>query len=613
MKKNIIKIIFSFVLFIISFLIKFDYELINIILYVISYLLVGLEILKKALKNILKGKVFDENFLMAVATIGAFFIKELPEAVAVMLFYQIGELFQKLAVNKSKKSIANLMDIRPDYANIYDDGNIKKIDPNMVKKDDIIVVKPGEKIPLDGIVIEGASSLDTSSLTGETMLKEVKVNDEVLSGCINLNGLIKIKVTKEFSESTVSKILDLVENASSRKAKSENFISKFAKYYTPIVVLVAVLIALIPPIILDSNFNIWIYRALSFLVVSCPCALVISVPLSFFSAIGKASKMGVLIKGSSYLENLSKVDTIVFDKTGTLTKGVFKVQKINALDISKYELLKIVAHAEYYSTHPVALAIKSMYDDVIYEDKIKNIEEIPGCGIKGLIDNQQVLIGNEKLMHDNNIEFDKCNDIGTILYVALDRKYKGYILIADEVKEDAEEVIKKLKRNNIKNIVMLTGDRKSVADNIASILNIDKVYSDLLPQDKVEIFEELLNNKKGNSKIAFVGDGINDAPVLSLADIGISMGGSGSDSAIEASDIVLMTDEVKKILDVIKLSHKTMNIVKENIIFAITVKVLILILSALGVSSMWQAVFADVGVSLVAVLNALRLLYIKKL
>ncbi len=612
MKKKEIKIVISLTLFLIAIIFKFNNIWINNILYILSYLLVGLEILRKALRNILRGKVFDENFLMSVATLGAFCIGELPEAVAVMLFYQVGEFFQNYAVNKSRKSIASLMDIRPDYANLYIDENLKKVNPEEVKVDDIIVVKPGEKVPLDGIVIEGSSSLDTKALTGETIPKDVKASDEVLSGCINLNGLLKVKVTKEFGKSTVSKILNLVENASSKKSKSENFITKFAKYYTPIVVIIALIIAVAVPLITKGSFSTWIYRALSFLVVSCPCALVISIPLSFFGGIGGASKMGILIKGSNYLEALSKVDTIVFDKTGTLTKGVFAVQKIEPVDISKEELLKYAALAENYSSHPIAVAVKTTYNEQVDEKKIKNVEELPGYGVKAEINKHTVLVGNEKLLEENNIKFEKCYDIGTILYIAIDNKYRGYILIADEIKDDAKEALEDLRKNNIKKTIMLTGDRKSVGLSVAETLKIDEAYTDLLPQDKVDKVEKLLNNKKENSKIAFVGDGINDAPVLALADIGFAMGALGADSAIEAADIVIMTDELKKIVSAIKLSHKTMKIVKENIIFAILVKVAVLVLSALGISTMWEAVFADVGVTVIAVLNALRVLKVDK-
>ena len=612
MKKKGIKIIVSLLLFVVSIIIEFNNVWINNILFILSYLLVGFEILKKAFRNILRGKVFDENFLMSVATLGAFGIGELPEAVAVMLFYLVGEFFQSYAVKKSRKSISALMDIRPDYANLDVDGELKRVNPDEVKINDVIIVKPGEKIPLDGSVIEGNSSLDTKALTGETVPRDIKVGDEVLSGCINLNGLIKINVTKEFGESTVSKVLNLVENASSKKSKSENFITKFAKYYTPTVVIIAVGIAVCVPLITGDSFSTWIYRALSFLVVSCPCALVISIPLSFFGGIGGASKMGILIKGSNYLEALSKVDTIVFDKTGTLTKGVFAVQKIEPVDITKEELLKFAALAENYSSHPIAVAIKTTYDKKVDESKIKNVEELSGYGVRAEINKHKVLVGNEKLMNENNIKFEKCYDVGTILNVAVDGKYKGYILIADQIKEDAKQTITELKQNNIKKTVMLTGDRKSVGLSVAEELKIDETHTDLLPQDKVAKVEELLKDRKEGSKVAFVGDGINDAPVLALADIGIAMGGLGADSAIEAADIVIMTDEPRKIVNAIKLSHKTMIIVKENIIFAIAVKVAVLILAALGVSTMWEAVFADVGVSVIAILNALRVLRVNK-
>ena len=602
---NIIKILISFILFLIAILFKFNNPLINDVLYIISYILVGFEILEKALKNILKGKIFDENFLMAVATIGALLIGELSEAVAVMLFYQIGEFFQDYAVNKSRKSISSLMDIRPDYANVYNDGKLKKVKPDKVRVNDIIYVKPGEKIALDGIVIEGNSSIDTKAITGEFVPRKVKVDDEVISGCISLDGLLKIKVTKEFKQSTVSKILELVENASNKKSKSENFITKFAKYYTPIVVIIAIMIAVFIPLIINDNIHTWIYRALSFLVVSCPCALVISIPLSFFGGIGAASKMGILIKGSNYLESLSKVDTIVFDKTGTLTKGVFKVQKIKPVDIKKEELLKLAVHVETYSSHPIAIAIKNEFQYNVDEAKIENIQEQSGYGIKAIIDKHNIIVGNEKIMQENNIQFEKTNDIGTIVNFAIDGKYKGYILISDEIKEDAKETIKKLKQGNIKTI-MFTGDRKDAALNVSKEIKIDEVYAELLPQDKVYKMEQLLDNKIKYSEVAFVGDGINDAPVLTLSDVGIAMGGLGADSAIESADIVIMTDELKKIVSAIKLSHKTMKIVKENISFAIIVKIVILILTALGISNMWQAVFADVGVTLITVLNSIR-------
>ena len=614
MKKRGIKIIISAILFVLALVIPFSNEWINNGLFIISYLVVGFEILKKAVRNIFRGKVFDENFLMAVATIGAFAIGEFPEAIAVMLFYQVGELFQSYAVDKSRKSIASLMDIRPDYANIEKDGKVEKVDPDEVKIGDIIIVKTGEKIPLDGVVVEGTSSLDTMALTGESVPRVVKTEDEVLSGCINKDGILKIRVTKEFGESTVSKILDLVENASSKKSKSENFITKFAKYYTPTVVIIAVLLAFIPPIILKdfSTFSVWLYRALSFLVVSCPCALVISIPLSFFGGIGGASKMGILIKGSNYLEALANTETVVFDKTGTLTAGIFEVQDIQAEGIEKDELLRIVAHAENYSNHPIAKSVKKAYNKEIDENIIKNPQELSGKGIWARIDEKDILVGNEKLMLEEKIDFKKCDEVGTILYVAIDKKYVGYVLIADKIKQDSPKTIRELKAMNIKETVMLTGDKKEVGEYVAKKLNIDKVYTELLPDGKVEKVEELLKQKSEKGKLVFVGDGINDAPVLTIADIGVAMGGLGSDAAIEAADIVIMTDETSKISKAINLSKKTMRIVRENIIFAIFVKIAVLVLSAFGASTMWEAVFADVGVSVIAIINALRMLNIKK-
>ena len=614
MKKRGIKIIISAILFVLALVIPFSNEWINNGLFIISYLVVGFEILKKAVRNIFRGKVFDENFLMAVATIGAFAIGEFPEAVAVMLFYQVGELFQSYAVDKSRKSIASLMDIRPDYANIEKDGKVEKVDPDEVKIGDIIIVKTGEKIPLDGVIIEGRSSLDTMALTGESVPRVVKTEDEVLSGCINKDGLLKIRVTKEFGESTVSRSLDLVENASSKKSKSENFITKFAKYYTPTVVIIAVLLAFIPPIILKdfSTFSVWLYRALSFLVVSCPCALVISIPLSFFGGIGGASKMGILIKGSNYLEALANTETVVFDKTGTLTEGIFEVQDIYAEGIEKDELLRIVAHAENYSNHPIAKSVKKAYNKEIDEKIIKNPQELSGKGIWAKIDEKDILVGNEKLMLEEKIDFKKCDEVGTILYVAIDKKYVGYVLIADKIKQDAPKTIRELKAMNIKKTVMLTGDKKEVGEYVAKKLNMDKVYTELLPDGKVEKVEELLKQKSENGKLVFVGDGINDAPVLTISDIGVAMGGLGSDAAIEAADIVIMTDETSKISKAINLSKKTMRIVRENIIFAIFVKIAVLVLTAFGASTMWEAVFADVGVSIIAIINALRMLNIKK-
>ncbi len=612
MKKKGIKIIIATVLFFIAFIINFSHKWINNTIYIISYIIVGLEILRKAIRNITRGKVFDENFLMTVATIGAFAVGEFPEAACVMLFYQVGELFQSYAVDKSRKSISSLMDIRPDFANVERNGKLEKVDPDDVKIGEIMVIKPGEKVPLDGYVIEGKSSLDTKALTGESLPRDLVEGEEVLSGCINLNGVIKVEVTKEYEESTVSKILDLVENASSKKSKSENFITKFARYYTPIVVIIAVILAIVPPLIIkDATFSEWIYRALSFLVVSCPCALVISIPLSFFGGIGGASKMGILIKGSNYLEQLANTEIIVFDKTGTLTEGVFEVQKVKAINISEEELLKVTAYSENYSNHPISLSVKKAFGKEIDEKQIVNTEELSGLGIVARIGEQDVLVGNEKLMNERQIKFTKCNDIGTVLYVAIEGKYVGYIVIADKIKEDSIKAIANLKKNNIKQTVMLTGDRKDVGEMVSKKLGLDKVYTELLPDGKVEKVENLLKEKSEKGKLAFVGDGINDAPVLAISDIGIAMGGLGADSAIEAADVVLMTDEPSKIVNAIHLSKKTMRIVRENIIFAIFIKVLVLLLSAFGLSTMWEAVFADVGVSIIAIINALRVLRVK--
>ena len=614
MKKRAIKILVALIIYIIAIAGNFENIWIKDTLFIISYLIVGLSILKKAVRNIFRGKVFDENFLMAVATLGAFGVGEFPEAVAVMLFYQIGELFQSYAVDKSRKSISSLMDIRPDYANVLRDGKEEKIDPDEVKIGETIVVKPGEKIPLDGTIIEGTTMLDTKALTGESVPVEAKENDEVLSGSINESGKILVKVSKEYGESTVSKILDLVENASSKKSKSENFITKFAKYYTPTVVIIAVILAIVPPFIFkDTSFTEWIYRALSFLVVSCPCALVISIPLSFFGGIGGASKMGILIKGSNYLEALASTEIAVFDKTGTLTKGVFEVQKIETNNIGKDELLEIAAYAENYSNHPIAKSIKNAYKKDIDTNRIKNIKEISGHGISVTIDDKNVLIGNEKLMEENKIKYTKSEDIGTILYVAINNEYKGLIIISDEIKEDSKELVKNLKNLGVKKTVMLTGDKKTVGEDVGEKLGLDEVYTELLPDGKVEKVEKLMREKTEKGKLVFVGDGINDSPVLAMSDIGIAMGALGSDAAIEAADVVIMTDEPSKIADAIRLSRKTMKIVKENIVFAIFIKVLVLVLTAVGLSTMWEAVFADVGVSIIAIINALRMLKVKKI
>ncbi len=608
MKGKLYRIICSSILLIIAVILKNANNIVSIILFGVSYLVIGYDILLKAIKNIKRGRIFDENFLMAFATIGAICINELAEAVTVMLFYQIGELFQDYAVNKSRKSIIELMDIRPDYANVIREDKHIKINPTLVKVGEIILVKPGEKIPLDGIVVEGTSMLNTLALTGESVPRRVSVNDEVLSGCINNDGILKIKVTKNFNNSTVSKILDLVENASSRKSNSENFISKFAKYYTPTVVIIAVLLAIFPPLILNQSFSIWIYRALSFLVVSCPCALVVSIPLSFFAGLGASSQIGVLVKGSNYLEALSNVNVIVCDKTGTLTEGVFEVQEISPVDISKEELLKYATYAESFSNHPISLSLKNSYDKKINTKKIIDTKEISGKGVYAKIEGKDILVGNEKLMNEYKIKFKKSNFIGTIIYVAIDNKYAGYIGISDKIKDDSYKAIKLFKINNINKIIMLTGDKDEISKNVYNELKLDGYYSELLPQDKVKIVEDLTKEKSNEDKLLFIGDGINDAPVLALSDIGVAMGGIGSDAAIEAADVVIMTDEISKIADAIDISKKTMKIVKENIIFAISVKIIVLILSMLGIVTMWSAVFSDVGVSVLAILNALRIL-----
>ena len=612
MSKQLIMIIISLLLVVISLLLKFDTELYSNILYVIAYIIVGYDIVLKAVRNIFKGKVFDENFLMTVATIGAFCIGKFPEAVAVMLFYQIGELFQSYAVDRSRKSVASLMDIRPDYANVYREDEIERVDPDEVNIGEIILVKPGEKIPLDGIVVDGESMLNTQALTGESVPRKVTVNDEVLSGCINNDGILKIKVSKEFEESTVSKILDLVENASSRKSKSENFISKFAKYYTPIVVIVSAALAVIPPLVIkEALFSDWLYRALSFLVVSCPCALVISIPLSFFGGIGAASKIGVLIKGSNYLEALASAEIVVCDKTGTLTEGVFKVQKIDAIGYSDDELLRYAAYAEGFSNHPISISLKQAYNKEINEKLVTETQEISGKGVLAKVDGKMVLVGNEKIMKEYNIKFQKSEETGTIVYVAINDEFAGTILIADKIKEDSYKAVKLFKNNNVRKVVMLTGDRDNISESVANELNLDEYHAELLPQDKVSWVEKLMTQKSSGGKLIFVGDGINDAPVLALSDIGVAMGGLGSDAAIEAADVVIMTDEPSKIANSVQISKKTMRIVKQNIVFAIAVKIGVLILSAFGVSTMWEAVFADVGVSVLAIVNALRVLRIK--
>lgn len=609
MKKKLIQISSALLLFLLAFILPIKNVWIRNGMYIISYLIVGAKIVWKATRNILRGKILDENFLMAIATVGAFAIGEFPEAVAVMLFYQIGETFQDYAVDKSRKSISSLMDIRPDSATVKRNQKLEKINPEEVKIGEEIVVKPGEKIPLDGIVVEGKSMVDTSALTGESLPREVSEQKEVLSGCINKNGLLTIKVTKEFGESTVSKILDLVENASSKKSKSENFISKFARYYTPIVVIIALILAIFPPVVLkNGSFIDWLYRALTFLVVSCPCALVISIPLGFFGGIGGASKTGILIKGSNYLEALAKTEIVVFDKTGTLTEGVFEVQKIEANGMTEEELLKLVTYAESYSTHPISLSLKKAYGKEIQNQLITKTQELSGRGVIATVEGKDVLVGNVKLMKEKGISYQESKEIGTILYVAIDNQFAGTIIIKDKIKEDAYKTIQELNKNNIRKTVMLTGDKKEVGEEVAKQLGINQVYTELLPNGKVEKVEKLMKEKTVKGKLAFVGDGINDAPVLALSDIGVAMGGLGSDAAIEAADIVIMTDEPSKIGNAIQIAKKTMRIVKENIIFAITIKIGVLILSAFGLSTMWEAVFADVGVSILAILNALRVL-----
>jgi Cd2+/Zn2+-exporting ATPase len=588
-------------------------------LYMIPYFVIGYDILKKAGKGILNRQIFDENFLMAVATIGAIALGDYKEGTAVMLFYQIGELFQSYAVGKSRRNISDLMDIRPDYANVEKDGELEQVDPDEIEIGTVIVVQPGEKVPIDGVVVEGTSSLNTSALTGESVPREVSVDDEIISGCINMTGLLKIRTTKEFGESTVSKILELVENASSRKSRSENFISKFAKIYTPAVCYGALALAILPPIVrmafmgLAPEWGDWVYRALTFLVISCPCALVISIPLSFFAGIGGASREGVLVKGSSFLETLSQTKIVVFDKTGTMTKGVFEVNGIHHSPYKDEELLEYAALAESYSTHPISKSLQRAYGKPIDKNRVSDVEEIGGHGLTAKVDGKVVAAGNAKLMKKLGIEYHDCSHVGTIVHVAIDGKYAGHILISDVIKEHAAEAIAALKKSGIEKTVMLTGDAKNVADHVAARLGIDEVCSELLPGDKVEKVEELLTKKPEKDKLAFVGDGINDAPVLSRADIGIAMGALGSDAAIEAADIVLMDDDPLKISKAIRISRKCIRIVYENIYFAIGIKVICLVLGALGIANMWFAIFADVGVMILAVLNAIRTLFVKKL
>ena len=616
-KKMLIRIIIAAVLIVVFSLLPAEGYL-RFVLFMIPYLVIGYDILKKAFKGILNKQVFDENFLMAVATVGAILLGDYSEGVAVMLFYQIGELFQSYAVGKSRRNISELMDIRPDYANIEKDGTLEQVDPDEVEIGTIIVVQPGEKVPIDGVITEGTSTLNTSALTGESLPRDAKAGDEVISGCINMTGLLKIRTTKEFGESTVSKILELVENSSSRKSKSENFISKFAKYYTPAVCYGAIALALIPPIVLlimgkPSMWGDWIYRALTFLVISCPCALVISIPLSFFAGIGGASNQGILVKGSNYLETLAQTKYVVFDKTGTMTQGVFEVSGIHHNEMPDEKLLEYAALAECSSSHPISKSLQKAYGKPIDRNRVTDIEEISGNGVIAKVDGISVAAGNTKLMNRLGIAYQDCHHVGTVVHMAIDGKYAGHILISDIIKPHAKEAIAELKKAGISRTVMLTGDSKRVADQVAEELGIQEVYSELLPADKVSRVEELLNQKSEKDKLAFVGDGINDAPVLSRADIGIAMGALGSDAAIEAADIVLMDDDPLKISKAIKIARKCIRIVYENIYFAIGIKILCLILGALGIANMWVAIFADVGVMILAVLNAIRTLFVKNL
>ena len=617
-KKVLVRIIAAAVLLVIFSKISVNPYL-KFALFMIPYLIIGYDILKKAFKGIMNRQIFDENFLMAVATVGAIALGDYKEGTAVMLFYQIGELFQSYAVGKSRKNISELMDIRPDYANVERNGQVEKVDPDEVEIGSIIMVRPGEKVPIDGVIVEGTSTLNTSALTGESLPREVKEEDEVISGCINMTGVLRIRTTREFGESTVSKILDLVENSSSKKSRSENFISKFAKYYTPAVCYGALALAIIPPVVnllflgTAANWGEWIYRALTFLVISCPCALVISIPLSFFAGIGGASREGVLVKGSNYLETLANTKYVVFDKTGTMTQGVFEVNGIHHNTIENEKVLEYAALAEAYSSHPISISLKKAYGKEIDKNRVSDVEEISGNGVVVKVDGKEVAVGNVKLMKRLNIEYTECNHVGTVVHVAIEGKYAGHILISDRLKPHAKEAVAELKRSGVKKAVMLTGDADAVAKQVAGELGITDVYSELLPADKVSKVEELLGKKGEKEKLAFVGDGINDAPVLSRADIGIAMGALGSDAAIEAADIVLMDDDPLKIAKAIRISRKCIRIVYENIYFAIGIKIICLALGALGIANMWLAIFADVGVMVIAVLNAIRALFVKKL
>lgn len=613
-KKMLYRIIVTFLLFAVLMVCEHTggmdgwNKIVLFVIYLVPYLVIGYDIVYKAARNISHGQVFDENFLMMIATFGAFGVGEYSEAVAVMLFYQVGELFQGYAVGKSRQSISDMMDICPEYANIEEDGVLKQVDPDDVEVGSIIVVKPGERIPLDGIVVEGESLIDTAALTGESVPRSAKAGDEIISGCVNGSGTLKVKTTKEFDDSTVAKILELVENASSKKAKVENFITRFAKYYTPVVTIGAVILAILPPLILGGGWAEWIQRACIFLVISCPCALVISVPLGFFGGIGAASKIGVLVKGSNYLEAVAEMTTIVFDKTGTLTKGEFKVTDVITENGSKEELIELAALGEGYSNHPIANSIREAYGKELDLNRVTNTEEIAGHGIKAVIDGKTVLLGNEKLMKSESIFYTPCKSMGTVVYVACNGVFEGAVVISDTIKDGAKEAIHDMKQVGVRHTVMLTGDRKEAAETVAQTLGIDEVHAELLPGGKVEQVEALLKAEKQKERLAFVGDGINDAPVLTRADIGIAMGSMGSDAAIEAADIVLMDDDVTKIASVVKIARKTLRIVKQNIVFALAIKALVLILGALGMANMWEAVFADVGVSVIAILNSMRTL-----
>ena len=610
-KKMLARILVSAVLLVAAKLLPLSGAF-QLVAFLVPYAVIGWDIVWKALRNIAHGQVFDENFLMTIATVGAFCTGEFPEAVVVMLFYQVGELFQGYAVGRSRQSIASLMDIRPDYANIEREGKLEQVDPDEVSVGDCIVVKAGEKIPLDGVILEGSSTVNTAALTGESLPRDVEPGDDVISGCINQSGLLRVQVTKEFGESTVSKILDLVENSSSKKAKAENFITKFARYYTPAVVIAAILLAVLPPLLSGGQWGEWIQRALIFLVISCPCALVISVPLSFFGGIGGASKSGILVKGGNYLESLADTNIVVFDKTGTLTKGVLNVTAVHPDSISEAQLIEMAALAESYSDHPISRSLKEAYASEIDTSRLGEVEELSGRGVRAEVDGRSVCIGNDKLMEEIGVKWHPCHRIGTTVHVAVDGMYAGHIVISDEVKPDAKEAIQALKQQGVRKTVMLTGDAKAVGEGVAQELGLDQVYTELLPADKVKRVEELLGKKSQKETLVFVGDGINDAPVLSRADIGIAMGAMGSDAAIEAADIVLMDDRPSKIAVAIQIAKKTRRIVRQNIIFALAVKALVLALGALGIATMWEAVFADVGVSVIAILNAMRALKVQR-